>query len=59
MRKEFVFFSITSLFLVITIYLFLWPPIVWVLVLLLPLILLGFYDMFQSRHAIKRNFPIL
>lgn len=59
MRKEFVFFSITSLFLVITIYLFLWPPIVWVLVPLLPVILLGFYDMFQSRHAIMRNFPIL
>lgn len=59
MRNEFVFFSIASLLLVFGIYQYLWPPIIWTLIFLLPVILLGFYDMFQSRHAIMRNFPIL
>ena len=31
----------------------------WILGLLTPLILLGFYDMFQKKHAILRNFPVL
>lgn len=59
MRNEFVFFSIISTLLVFAIYQFLWPPIIWTLVVLVPIILLGTYDMLQSRHAIMRNFPIL
>lgn len=31
----------------------------WLLLVLLPIILLGFYDMVQKKHAIMRNFPIL
>ena len=31
----------------------------WILGFLSPLILLGFYDMFQSKHAIRRNFPVI
>jgi glutamate synthase domain-containing protein 2 len=31
----------------------------WILGALSPLILLGLYDMTQSKHAIRRNFPVL
>ncbi len=31
----------------------------WVLAVVSPIVLLGFYDMFQKKHAINRNFPIL
>ena len=32
---------------------------IWLLLLLLPLILLGLYDIFQKKHAILRNFPVI
>lgn len=35
-----------------------WAPAIWALVIILPLIAIGLYDMFQSRHALKRNFPL-
>jgi glutamate synthase domain-containing protein 2 len=59
MRYEFVVFSIISLLIVGAAAYFFWPPILWSLVVLGPIILLGVYDMFQSKHAIMRNFPIL
>ena len=36
-----------------------WTPIWWSFLLLGPLILMGIYDITQSQHAIKRNFPVL
>ncbi len=36
-----------------------WPPIVWSLFILLPLIGRGIADMVQTRQAIKRNFPLV
>ncbi|MEZ4936244.1 MAG: FMN-binding glutamate synthase family protein [Crocinitomicaceae bacterium] len=38
---------------------FLWTPILWTFVLFGPLILLGLFDMSQSKHSIKRNFPVI
>jgi glutamate synthase domain-containing protein 2 len=35
-----------------------WPPVLWSLVLILPLLLLGIYDRLQTEHAIRRNFPL-
>ncbi|MEN8168824.1 MAG: FMN-binding glutamate synthase family protein [Pseudomonadota bacterium] len=35
-----------------------WPPVLWVLVVVVPLIMMGLYDMFQSHHTIRRNFPL-
>lgn len=35
------------------------PALLWILILLVPLVLLGFYDYFQTKHAILRNFPII
>ncbi len=36
-----------------------WPPILWSLLVLGPLILIGTKDMLQTRHAVKRNFPLI
>ena len=36
-----------------------WPPVLWSLVFFGPVMLLGFYDMFQIRHSVLRNFPVI
>ncbi|MCB0589321.1 MAG: FMN-binding glutamate synthase family protein, partial [Phaeodactylibacter sp.] len=59
MRNEFILFSIFSSVAVAALALFVWPPFWWAFLLLGPIILLGSYDMVQSRHTIMRNFPIL
>ncbi|WP_236977842.1 FMN-binding glutamate synthase family protein [Membranihabitans maritimus] len=59
MRNEFVFFSVSSLLIVFAIYYFVWPPVIWAYLILIPVVFVGYYDMFQSKHAIMRNFPIL
>jgi len=58
MRNEFFIFAIISLLLVGGLS-FLWWPLIGLLVILVPILLLGFYDAFQSKHTIMRNFPIL
>ncbi|PHN07544.1 FMN-binding glutamate synthase family protein [Flavilitoribacter nigricans] len=59
MRNEFLAFSIISLGLVFIVGHYAWPPIFWLYFILVPIVLLGFYDMYQHKHAIMRNFPIL
>ncbi len=36
-----------------------WNPIWWFMILFGPLILIGYIDIFQTKHAIKRNFPVI
>lgn len=36
-----------------------WPPVLWSLVVLGPLITLGVMDMVQTRHSVRRNFPLI
>ena len=36
-----------------------WPPALWALVLLLPLLLLGLHDVTQRRRAVLRNWPVI
>jgi len=36
-----------------------WPSTLWAMVVLGPLLVCGFYDAFQSTHAILRNYPII
>ncbi len=36
-----------------------WPPAFWSLLVVGPILLLGLYDAFQTRHTILRNFPLL
>jgi glutamate synthase domain-containing protein 2 len=38
---------------------FVWPPAIFAFLLILPLLAVGFYDAFQTKHAILRNFPVL
>lgn len=38
---------------------FFWDPILWLFVIILPLVVLGLFDIFQKKHAIRRNFPVL
>ncbi len=59
MRNEFIVFTILSLAIVAAVSHYLWSPFWWSLILLLPLLIIGWYDMLQSKHAIMRNFPIL
>ena len=59
MRKKFItliiVFHLAILLLSITVH----CGFLWVLLLSVPIAFMGIYDMFQKRHAIKRNFPIL
>ncbi|MBI4142467.1 FMN-binding glutamate synthase family protein [Candidatus Uhrbacteria bacterium] len=36
-----------------------WRPVLWSLVVIIPLIALGVSDVVQTRHAVLRNFPII
>lgn len=36
-----------------------WPPFLWAFVLFGPLIFLGLFDLVQTKHTIKRNFPLI
>ena len=38
---------------------YVWPAVLWSFTLVMPLTLLGIYDMLQNRHTIRRNFPVL
>jgi glutamate synthase domain-containing protein 2 len=58
MRNDFRYFAIISTILVAVVGYF-WQPFLWVFVVLIPLILLGFYDMYQTKHAIMRTFPLV
>ena len=59
MRNEFIFFSILSGLGIFLFGYFVSPFFYWLALLFGPLILIGFYDMYQGKHAIMRNFPIL
>jgi len=58
MRREFITSSIIIILLNLFIS-FIYPPILWSMILFGPLILVGMYDYFQDRQTIKRNFPII
>ncbi len=36
-----------------------WPPILWLFAIWIPLFFLGLYDMVQPRRAVLRNFPLI
>jgi glutamate synthase domain-containing protein 2 len=58
MRKIFALFSIGLLVLTAILTYINWK-FVFLLFFFIPLIVIGLYDMFQSRHSIRRNFPLL
>jgi glutamate synthase domain-containing protein 2 len=36
-----------------------WRPVLWSLIIVLPLLMIGVYDITQKKHAIKKNFPVI
>ena len=49
---------LTATLLAVTAIYFLWPPVLWLLLIILPFAALGMYDMLQKQHSIRRNFPL-
>ena len=58
MRQYFIIFAIAAPLLVIALA-FLWPPIMWLMVILAVIIGLGLWDMVQTRQTIRRLYPFL
>jgi glutamate synthase domain-containing protein 2 len=59
MRAPFIVFAVGSLSLVAVLGIFLTPHAWLLLLVVAPLVTLGVVDMAQSKHAIRRNFPLL
>ena len=58
MRQRFI--SVSLLLLAVNgIAIFFYQPALWGLLLLLPVILLGIFDILQRKHTVWRNFPLL
>ena len=57
-REKFILLSIILTVLVIVIALF-WQPILWSFIIIAPLILMGVFDVIQTKHTIRRNFPVI
>src|SRR5271154_3578782 len=58
MRRAFVIGSVVTLALVAGLA-FVWAPVLWSLVIFVPLIALGLFDMLQKKQAVRRNFPLI
>lgn len=58
MRQTFVLFTFLSLIL-ITALSVLFHAFLWAFVVLAPIVMLGIYDMFQTKHSIRRLYPVL
>jgi len=56
MRQYFTIFAISAPILVLTLSL-VWPPIMWLFVLVLPVVCLGVIDMLQHKHTVRRLYP--
>ncbi|EEX11457.1 glutamate synthase [Ruegeria lacuscaerulensis ITI-1157] len=55
-----IYFAVTFVALPLTVILGLfWPPVFWLLVLLVPYALVGLYDMLTTRHNVLNNYPVL
>ncbi|MFK7855017.1 MAG: FMN-binding glutamate synthase family protein [Granulosicoccus sp.] len=58
LRQYFLIFSMAAPVLILGLYL-LWPPALWLMVIVLPIIGLGLIDMWQTEHTIRRLYPFL
>lgn len=58
MRKQFVVWSIIAVIAVLLLSL-LWRPFSLLFLVVLPAVALGFYDMQQKAHSLRRNFPLV
>jgi glutamate synthase domain-containing protein 2 len=58
MRNDFRYFALISI-LVVAVIGYFWHSFLGVYIVLIPLVLLGIYDMAQTKHAIMRTFPLV
>jgi glutamate synthase domain-containing protein 2 len=58
MRQYFSIFAISAPLVVLGLSK-LWPPTLWIMLLLIPIIVLGLIDMFQTKHTIRRLYPVI
>lgn len=58
MRNEFIIFSILST-LILGIISYFVPSAIWWFIILGPINIIGYYDLFQKKRAIMRNYPVL
>jgi len=49
-------FSIPALILGTSLF---WPPLLWLLIIVIPLLVIGFIDCFQTRHTLRRIYPVI
>ncbi|WP_171132797.1 MULTISPECIES: FMN-binding glutamate synthase family protein [unclassified Ruegeria] len=55
-----IYFAVAFLALPITLLLgLLWAPILWLLVLILPYVVIGAYDILTTKHNVLNNYPVL
>lgn len=57
-REKFILISTISILLIVGVAQF-WSPILWSFTIVAPLIIMGMYDVLQTKHTIRRNFPLL
>lgn len=57
-REKFLLISFISIALIIGIS-FLWKPILWTFLVVAPLFIMGVFDIVQTKHTIRRNFPVI
>ena len=58
MRQAFITYSIATIFIIALIG-SIWPYFLWLFIILIPLLLVGLYDMTQTSHSLWRNYPLM
>jgi glutamate synthase domain-containing protein 2 len=58
-RPAFYFFSVASLLAVGWVGFYSWQPMLFAYIVVVPLALLGFYDVLQTKRSILRNYPVV
>ncbi len=59
MRNRFILGSILLVTIISLFSYFVWKPFLWSFVLIVPMLLVGFYDVMQTHHTIMANFPVI
>lgn len=57
-RDTFIIISIMSLTTIAIIAMY-WMPVLWSLIVVGPIVIIGYADIFQKKHSIKKNFPVI
>lgn len=58
MRIAFYIFAFTSLAFTYFLHQF-WPPAIYILYILIPIVIIGVYDVLSVKHTVLRNYPVL